>query len=159
MGYKVYSDSYLMSLTKAEIIELLRVAEHNFFAMEEALNNSAKAGMEIAEKYDKAKELLKLAVEDFAESLGAAYTCPYCKYERKKRETCAERETQYCKGICKWRYSDKALKLIEEKINKNNTCSSCEYYSSDGRTGWCEQYINPIDENDSCCLYEVRKNE
>lgn len=56
MGYKAYSDSYLMSLTKAQIIELLRVAEHNFFATEEALNNSAKAGMEIAEKYDKAKE-------------------------------------------------------------------------------------------------------
>lgn len=64
MGYKSYSDSYLMSLTKAQIIELLRVAEHNFFATEEALNNSAKAGMEIAEKYDKAKRLLKAAVED-----------------------------------------------------------------------------------------------
>jgi len=67
MGYKAYSDSYLMSLTKAEIIELLRVAEHNFFATEEALNNSAKAGMEIAEKYDRAKELLKLAVKQMAE--------------------------------------------------------------------------------------------
>lgn len=67
MGYKVYSDGYLMSLTKAEIIELLRVAEHNFFATEEALNNSAKAGMEIAEKYDKAKELLKAAVKQMAE--------------------------------------------------------------------------------------------
>lgn len=31
MGYKAYSDSYLMSLTKEQIIELLRVAEHNFF--------------------------------------------------------------------------------------------------------------------------------
>jgi predicted RNase H-like HicB family nuclease len=64
MGYKAYSDGYLMSLTKDQIIELLRVAEHNFFATEEALNNSAKAGMEIAEKYDKAKELLKLTIDD-----------------------------------------------------------------------------------------------
>ena len=40
MGYKPKSDSYLMSLTKAQIIEELRVAEHNFFAMEEGLNNS-----------------------------------------------------------------------------------------------------------------------
>ena len=32
--YKPYSDSYLMSLTKEQIIELLRVAEHNFFATE-----------------------------------------------------------------------------------------------------------------------------
>jgi hypothetical protein len=39
MGYKAYSDGYLMSLTKAQIIELLRVAEHNFLATEEALNN------------------------------------------------------------------------------------------------------------------------
>lgn len=52
-----------MSMTKAEIIAELRVAEHNFFAMEEGLNNSAKAGVEIAEKFDKAKELLKLAVD------------------------------------------------------------------------------------------------
>ena len=65
MGYKAYSDGYLMSLTKTEIIELLRTAEHNFFATEEALNNSAKAGMEIAEKFEKAKRLLKAAVEDF----------------------------------------------------------------------------------------------
>ena len=64
MGYKAYSDSDLMSLTKAQIIELLRVAEHNFFAAEEALNNSAKAVMEIVEKYDKAKRLLKAAMED-----------------------------------------------------------------------------------------------
>ncbi len=62
MGYKVHSDSYLMSLTKAQIIELLRVAEHNFFTTEEALNNSAKAGTEIAEKFDKAKELLQSAI-------------------------------------------------------------------------------------------------
>ena len=61
MGYKSYSDSYLMSLTKAQIIELLRVAEHNFFTTEEALNNSVKTGTEIAEKFDKAKELLKSA--------------------------------------------------------------------------------------------------
>lgn len=65
--YKPYSDSYLMSLTKVQIIELLRVAEHNFFATEEALNNSTKVGMEIAEKYDRVKELLKLAVKQMAE--------------------------------------------------------------------------------------------
>ena len=64
MGYKVYSDNYLMSLTKAQIIDLLRTAEHNFLSTEEALNNSAKAGMEMAEKYEKAKRLLKMAVEN-----------------------------------------------------------------------------------------------
>ena len=94
MGYKAYSDSYLMSLTKAEIIELLRVAEHNFFATEEALNNSAKAGMEIAEKYDRAKELLKFAVEDFSE-IKSYLSEPYSH-------------------LCdKWRYADEVLKLLK----------------------------------------------
>ena len=65
MGYKAYSDNYLMSLTKAEIIELLRTAEHNFFVTEEALNNSVKAGMEMVKKFDKAKELLKMAMGIF----------------------------------------------------------------------------------------------
>ena len=78
MGYKAYSDSYLMSLTKAQIIELLRVAEHNFFATEEALNNSAKAGMEIAEKYDRAKELLKLTTDTINHSLHkSCYNCSH----------------------------------------------------------------------------------
>lgn len=95
MGYKAYRDSYLMSLTKTQIIELLRVAEHNFFATEEALNNSAKAGMEIAEKFEKAKELLKAAMEDMK-----------ILYETGKDEGCIGIEF-------KWRYADEALKLIE----------------------------------------------
>ena len=94
MGYKAYSDSYLMSLTKDEIIELLRVVEHNFFATEEALNNSAKAGMEIAEKYDRAKELLKFAVEDFSE-IKSYLSEPY---------------SHLCN---KWRYVDEVLKLLK----------------------------------------------
>lgn len=95
MGYKAYSDSYLMSLTKAEIIELLRVAEHNFFVTEEALNNSAKAGMEIAENFNKAKELLKIAMEDMK-----------ILYEAGKDEGCVGIEF-------KWRYADEAEKLIK----------------------------------------------
>lgn len=105
MGYKAYSDSYLMSLTKAQIIELLRVAEHNFFATEEALNNSAKAGMEIAEKYDKAKRLLKLALQDLAE----AEPCSLCKYDD-DIPTCQSKPV----NCFVWRYADEALKLIGE---------------------------------------------
>ena len=96
MGYKAYSDSYLMSLTKLQIVELLRTAEHNFFATEEALNNSAKAGMEIAEKYDEAKRLLKLAVEDI-ESLRPYLAEPYSRM-------CNE----------KWRYADEAKQFLGE---------------------------------------------
>lgn len=109
MGYKAYSDSYLMSLTKAQIIELLRVAEHNFFATEEALNNSAKAGMEIAEKFDKAKELLKVAVEDMNRNTVCLNfdTC----------EVCAKRYDISCKEKFKWHYTDEVKKLInDEKI-------------------------------------------
>lgn len=82
MGYKAYSDSYLMSLTKEQIIELLRVAEHNFFATEEALNNSAKAGMEIAEKYDKAKRLLKLTIDTNYSLHKSCYNCSHFTSDR-----------------------------------------------------------------------------
>lgn len=105
MGYKVYSDSHLMSLTKAQIIELLRVAEHNFFTTEEALNNSAKAGMEIAEKYDRAKELLKAAIEDINFNT-VCLNFDTCK-------VCAKRYNISCKEKFKWHYTDEAKKLIE----------------------------------------------
>ena len=83
MGYKAYSDSYLMSLTKAEIIELLRTAEHNFCATEEALNNSTKVGMEIAEKFDKAKELLKLTTDTINDNLHkSCYNCNHFTSDR-----------------------------------------------------------------------------
>lgn len=63
LGYKKYSDSYLMKLPKGEIIKLLRVAEHNFFATDEALDNSARAGQKIASEayakgYHDAKEAM-----------------------------------------------------------------------------------------------------
>lgn len=105
MGYKAYSDSYLMSLTKPQIIKLLRVAEHNFFATEEALNNSAKAGMEIAEKFDKAKELLRVAVDDMSEKNFCAKVC--------KRDNFACRVSDTCDF--KWRYAYEALKIIKER--------------------------------------------
>ncbi len=38
LGYKVYSDATLMSMKKSEIIETLRVAEHNYFAAKQTLD-------------------------------------------------------------------------------------------------------------------------
>ena len=55
MPYTQYSDSYLMNMSKLELIELLRCAEHNYCATEEAWTNSVKAGMEISKELDKAK--------------------------------------------------------------------------------------------------------
>lgn len=109
MGYKPYSDSHLMSLTKAQIIELLRVAEHNFFAAEEALNNSTKAGMEIAEKFDKAKELLKFAVEDINFNT-VCLNYDVCKVCAKRRSISGIS----CEEKFKWHYTDEALKLIKK---------------------------------------------
>lgn len=40
--HKPLSDSTLMSMTKKQIIENLRMAEHNFFAAEEALAQQAE---------------------------------------------------------------------------------------------------------------------
>lgn len=106
MGYKTYSDSYLMSLTKPQIIELLRVAEHNFFATEEALNNSAKAGMEVAKKFDEAKELLKSAVNCMNNN-GCTRNC----------NECTNLTGHYCGDYdnFKWKRTDEALKLINGK--------------------------------------------
>lgn len=114
MGYKAYSDSYLMSLTKTQIIELLRVAEHNFFATEEALNNSAKAGMEIAEKFDKAKELLKAAVEgySFIGHITKDYACPSFT----SCSACPMDEGKQCKI---WEHEAEALTLIGEGGEQN----------------------------------------
>ena len=118
MGYKAYSDSYLMSLTKAQIIELLRVAESNFFATEEALNNSAKAGMEIAEKFDKAKKLLKMIVEDLnataAEVYNGGVICKCCKWESQIGK-CSCPDNGGCDTDYQWRYADEALKLIGDE--------------------------------------------
>lgn len=40
--YKPLADSTLMRMTKKEIIEQLRIAEHNFKAMEETVNQQAE---------------------------------------------------------------------------------------------------------------------
>ena len=52
MSYKIYKDSYLKSLTKDELIGLLRIAEHNYLATEEALQNSSTYGKQLAEDAD-----------------------------------------------------------------------------------------------------------
>lgn len=112
MEYKVYRDSYLMSLPKTQIIELLRIAEHNYFAVKEALNNSAKAGTELSEKYDKAKELLRLAVSDINYTLTNVDECTKCLYCDTETGDCSSAER--CYDVCKWKYTDEALKLLEK---------------------------------------------
>lgn len=107
MGYKAYSDGYLMSLTKAEIIELLRVAEHNFFATEEGLQNSARFGAEVLAENAELKRLLKLAIED----LERGDWCSLCKYN--DDVTCVSAVD----NCFVWKHADEALKLMGGKEN------------------------------------------
>ena len=45
--YKPLADSTLMRMTKKEISEQLRIAEHNFKAMEETVNQHAEKSIKI----------------------------------------------------------------------------------------------------------------
>ena len=51
-------------------------------ATEEALNNSSKAGMEIAEKYGRAKELLKLTIDTNYSLHKSCYNCSHFTSDR-----------------------------------------------------------------------------
>lgn len=122
MPYKQYSDSYLLKMNKKEIIDLLRVAEHNFFASEEGLQNSARFGAEVLAENAELKRLLKLAVEDIQELLldrkdirNSGQGCNVCNYV----EHCNCCET--CTVIDElkvWRYADKVINLIGDDKNE-----------------------------------------
>lgn len=103
MPYKQYSDSYLLKMNKKEIIDLLRVAEHNFFATEEGLQNSARFGAEVLAENAELKRLLKLAIED----LERCDWCSLCKYN--DDVTCVSAVD----NCFVWKHADEALKLIE----------------------------------------------
>lgn len=80
MGYKVYSDSTLMKLPKRKIIELLRVAEHNYFVTDEALYNSAQAGRELAEKVSQPAQTAQWEFVHYdPDYLVYSGTCTACK--------------------------------------------------------------------------------
>lgn len=80
--YKPLADSTLMGMTKKEIIEQLRTAEHNFKAMEETVNQQA---------------------ENFKKLLAEERKHGHWTKDNKCSECGAERPTQ---GINKWIYLD-----------------------------------------------------
>lgn len=80
--YKPLADSTLMRMTKKEIIEQLRIAEHNFRAMKETVNQQA-------ENY------IKLLAEERKHG--------HWTKDNKCSECGAQRPTQ---GINKWIYLD-----------------------------------------------------
>ena len=80
--YKPLADSTLMGMTKKEIIEQLRIAEHNFKAMEETVNQQA---------------------ENFIKLLAEERKHGHWIKDNKCSECGAQRPTQ---GINKWIYLD-----------------------------------------------------
>lgn len=80
--YKALADSTLMGMTKKEIIEQLRIAEHNFKAMEETVNQQA---------------------ENFIKLLAEERKHGHWTKDNKCSECGAQRPTQ---GINKWIYLD-----------------------------------------------------
>lgn len=80
--YKPLADSTLMGMTKKEIIEQLRIAEHNFRAMEETVNQQA---------------------ENFIKLLAEERKHGHWTKDNKCSECGAQRPTQ---GINKWIYLD-----------------------------------------------------
>lgn len=93
MAYKVYKTSYLMKLTKAELIDILRTAEHNYLATEEALNNSAEYGKGLLKELEALKkaDLQPVKHGKWIEDsiLTTFYTCSNCKsYRYNKYDYC-----------------------------------------------------------------------
>ena len=80
--YKPLADSTLMGMTKKEIIEQLRIAEHNFKAMEETVNQQA---------------------ENFIKLLAEERKHGHWTKDNKCSECGAQRPTQ---GINEWIYLD-----------------------------------------------------
>lgn len=106
----IQEDLYAENERLKAIIEELESRHHNECA-------------QIAQYSDenaKLKVMLRKAVEDLNNSIGAMYTCPYCKYVDKS-EVCAIRKEQYCGDLCKWRYADEALALIGRDGEQNDT--------------------------------------
>lgn len=107
MPYKQKSDSYLMTLTKAQIIEELRAAEHNFAATEEALNNSIAAGKAIYDENQKAKELLEEALK-IMNGVTCSLPCNKCLHILNSH--CTDKRNKFI-----WDRTGEAIELITKE--------------------------------------------
>jgi uncharacterized membrane-anchored protein YjiN (DUF445 family) len=66
LANRVYADATLMSMTKAELIEHIRILEHNWSAAEETLANSVKNSEQIFYEQKEEIERLKKDLEQIA---------------------------------------------------------------------------------------------
>lgn len=74
--YKPLADSTLMSMTKKEIIEQLRTAEHNFKAMEETVNQQAENFIKLLAEEHKHGHWVQ--VSDWDKNGQAHFDCSVC---------------------------------------------------------------------------------
>jgi FtsZ-binding cell division protein ZapB len=76
---------------------------------------------QLEEQLEKAKRLLKMAVENFKEINSDILTCKYCKWYSAETDECAYYpEDTPCEQICGWKHEGEALKLIGEDEDENN---------------------------------------
>lgn len=115
MTYIPKTDSSLMSMTKKQLIEELRVAEHNFFTMEDALNNSATAGMDLYEELQKAKQLIKSMFNDIDSSGVICECCVHNNAKKNKPFTCQAGIA--CVMQYKYRFEDSVKELLKNDKN------------------------------------------
>lgn len=96
-GYKAKSDSYLMRMTKVEIIEELREAECELSSLEEEFKRGVEYARKSVDKLEEEnaelKRMLKIAVEDIDAAI------PYT-----------------------WRHLNEAMKLIGGENENSNDC-------------------------------------
>lgn len=117
MSYKVLSDWTLNKLTKAEIIGMLRTAEHNYFAVEEKNKNQFEIVKKLAAENDKLKpenkELKKLlkgaskCIEKLMRERGEN-SCKFCTHYE---EGCKATE-KGCNAA--WAFAEQVDKLLGE---------------------------------------------
>lgn len=74
--YKPLADSTLMGMTKKEIIEQLRIAEHNFKAMEETVNQQAENFIKLLAEERKHGHWIYVFDNEIMEPV---YKCSLCK--------------------------------------------------------------------------------
>ena len=92
--YKLYSDSTLMSMNKKELIEQLRVAEHNYFVTREAINQQAENVKDWQPiKYGRWISAFKTKYYSTCSECGCEIDteehfnyCPYCGSQMSKQE-------------------------------------------------------------------------
>lgn len=114
-GYKAKSDSYLMRMTKAEIIEDLREAECELSSLEEefkkAVEYARKSCDRLEEENAELKRMLKIAVEDIH---NRSY-CGMCENGIPIDNDVCDRCKAMTLDMFEWRHKAEAMKLIGEE--------------------------------------------